>query len=198
MSLPTEERFKKNFMTLIDIIEDMIVDANEYGNCGITPLMFNVLKLVGQAMNPCTLIEKFIRKSNKHWVQLKNKEIEYFKNIFIDLMNIVGDKGIDNVLDNEDKKLTQGLNMRHLTSFKELLSMKYEVDGETKCVFNDERIDMTWKIIHSFIKQSILYIHETRRNNGDGYTIEYFPEINVYKNAEEWNIRKITSDKKNQ
>ena len=29
MSLPTEERFKKNFMTLIDIIEDMIVDAND-------------------------------------------------------------------------------------------------------------------------------------------------------------------------
>lgn len=198
MSLSTEERFKNNFMTLVDIIEDMVTEANENGNCGITPVMFSILKIFGRGMKARTLIEKFIRKTNKHWKQLKNKEIEYFKNIFMDLMNIVSDKGIDNVLDNEDKKLTQGLSMNHLTSFKDLLSMKYVIEGETRCVFNDERIDMTWKIIHSFIKQSILFIHETRKNGGDDYTLEYFPEINVYKNAEEWNIRKITSDKKNQ
>jgi len=197
MSFPTEERFKKNFMTLVDIVEDMVIEANENGGCGITPVMFGVLKIIGRAMNARTLIEKFIRKTNKHWVKLKNKEIDYFKNIFIDLMNIVNDKGLDNVLEKEDKSITQGLNMGHLTSFKELLSMEYHVEGETKCIFNDERIDMTWKIIHSFIKQSILFIHETRMNGNDVYTLEYFPDIDVTANAEFWNIRKITSDKKN-
>ena len=142
-------------MTLIDICEEMVQEGDDNGGCGITPMMFSVIKIIGSRLDAKNLIERFIRKTHNHWGNIQERNIDYFKQVFSDILNIATERGMENVLDNEDKKITGELNMTHVGLFKRLLSMNYVVDNEEINLFNDERIDMTWKIMHNFYLVSI-------------------------------------------
>ena len=81
------------------------------------------------------------------------------------------DKGIDKMLDGDDKSVMGGLKFTHVSLFKDLLSSSYvDHDGNTVEIFDDDRIADTWKIMYSFVKQSILYIHANRKMVDGTYT----------------------------
>mgnify|MGYP003150431670 CR=1 FL=1 len=192
MSVSTEERFKQNFLTLVEICEEMVEDGNSLGHSQLTPLMFSVIRIVVGRLEGKFLLERFIRKTHQHWGKIKEKDLEYFKTKGIELFNMAEEKGIDGMVDSDEKGITSGLSLSHISSFKELLSIKYKDSaGNEVSIFDDDRVDMTWRILHSFVKQSISYIHETRAMVDGEYTKDYFPNINVKENAQQWNIKKI-------
>jgi hypothetical protein len=193
MSLSTEERFKRNFITLVEICEEMIQEGDDNGVCTITPTMFSIFKIVISKMNSRFLIERFIRKTSDYWGKIYEKDIEYFKSLGLELFNVADNNGLDNIMDREDKSLTAGLTISHVSSFKKLLSTTYEdSEGKTVNIFDDERVDDTWKIMHSFVKQSILFIHSNRTMVDGEYTKDYFSNINIKENAEKWKVKNIS------
>jgi hypothetical protein len=192
--LSTEERFKANFITLVEICEEMVQEGDRRGISGLTPTMFSVLKIIVKNVNSVFLIERFIRKTNEHWDEIRAKDIDYFKTVAADLFNIAEDKGLDSVID-QGNYLTSGLGMNHISMFKDLISGSYKDENdENVMIFDDERITDTWKIMHSFVKQSLLYIHTKRKMVGGNYTVSYFSNVNVKENAEKWKVRKIIRD----
>ena len=192
---PTEERFKINFVTLIEICEEMVQEGDEHKVCELTPTMFSILKIIVRNINSRFLIERFIRKTHDYWDKIYDKDIEYFKNLGVELFNMAEDKGIDNMLDGDDKSVARGLKFTHVSLFKDLLSASYlDSDGKTVEIFDDDRIADTWKIMHSFVKQSILYIHTNRKMVDGTYTTDYFSNVNVKQNAEKWRVRNVLSD----
>ena len=76
-------------------------------------------------MKPEYLMERFIRKTNKHWDKIKAKDLDYFKNIGVHFLNLADSSGIDNVIPDEDKGVLGGLQMNHVNSFAEFLNGKY-------------------------------------------------------------------------
>ena len=192
---PTEERFKLNFVTLIEICEEMVQEGDEHKVCSLTPTMFSILKIIVKNINSKFLIERFIRKTYDYWDKIKDKDIDYFKNLGVELFNMAEDKGIDNMLDGEDKSIAGGLKFTHVSLFKDLLSASYiDSEGNTVQIFDDDRIADTWKIMHSFVKQSILYIHTNRRMVDGNYTSDYFSNVNVKENAQKWRVKNVLSD----
>jgi len=192
--LSTEERFKKNFITLVEICEEMVHEGDRYNVSGLTPTMFGILKIIVKNVNSVFLIERFIRKTNDHWDKIHIKDIDYFKTVAVDLFNIAESNGIGGVID-QNENLTSGLKLSHISMFKDLISGSYkDENGETIMIFDDERITDTWKIMHSFVKQSLFFIHTKRKMVGGNYTVSYFSNINVKENAEKWKVRKIIRD----
>lgn len=194
-SLSTEDRFKRNFVTLVEICEEMVQDGDEHNVCTLTPTMFSILKIIVRNIDSKFLIERFIRKTHNYWDRINEKDLDYFKNLGVELFNMAEDKGLDNMLEGEDKSITNGLSFSHVSLFKDLLSSSYkDSEGNTVQIFDDDRIDDTWKIMHSFVKQSILYIHTKRNYVNGGYTHDYFSNVNIKENAEKWRVKNVLSD----
>jgi hypothetical protein len=192
--LSTEGRFKTNFVTLVEICEEMVHEGDRHNVSGLTPTMFSILKILVKTVNPVFLIERFIRKTSDHWDKIHTKDIDYFKTVAADLFNIVENNGIGGVID-QNEKLTSGLKLSHISMFKDLISGSYKDENdETVMIFDDERVTDTWKIMHSFVKQSLLFIHTKRKMVGGNYTVSYFSNVNVKENAEKWKVRKIIRD----
>ena len=192
MSLPAEERFKRNFITLVDICHEMVEEGSDNGVSSITPTMFNLVKIFITRLEGRFLIERFIRKTYDYWDKIHAKDLEYFKELGLNLFTMAGDKGLDNMVEGEDKSLTSGLNMDKISAFKNLLSAKYvDSDGNEVEIFDDDKVEDTWKIMHGFVKQSIMYIHNNRDMVDGEYTKEYFSNVNIKENAEKWKVKTI-------
>lgn len=190
MSLPAEERFKRNFLTLVDICHEMVEEGSENGVSTITPTMFNLVKIFITRLQGRFLIERFIRKTHDYWDKIYDKDLDYFKELGLNLFTMAGDKGLDNMIDGEDKGIASSLNMDKISAFKSLLSAKYkDENGDEIEIFDDEKIEDTWKIMHGFVKQSILHIHKNREMVDGQYTKDYFPNVNVKENGEKWKIK---------
>jgi len=192
MSLPAEERFKRNFLTLVDICHEMVEEGSENGVSTITPTMFNLVKIFITRLEGKFLIERFIRKTYDYWDKIYDKDLDYFKELGLNLFSVADDKGLDNMVDGEDKSITGGLSLDHISSFKNLLSASYQdINGNQVEIFDDEKIEDTWKIMHGFVKQSILYVHNQREIVDGQYTKEYFPNVNVKENGEKWKVKAV-------
>jgi len=192
MSLPAEERFKRNFLTLVDICHEMVEEGSDNGVSTITPTMFNLVKIFITRLEGKFLIERFIRKTYEYWDKIHSKDLEYFKDLGLNLFSMAGDRGLDNIVEGDDKSLTGGLSLDHISSFKNLLSAKYtDSEGNTVEVFDDEKIEDTWKIMHGFVKQSLLYVHNQREMVDGEYTKDYFPNVNVKENGEKWKVKAV-------
>ena len=79
--------------------------------------------------------------------------------------------------------------------FKDLLSKSYEYEGEEIFVFDEERRDDIWKIMHSFVRISLCYVHFVRKWDGEKYLLPFFnegeDELHVRKLAKEWGVKSI-------
>lgn len=193
MSLPAEERFKRNFLTLVDICHEMVEEGSQNGVSTITPTMFNLVKIFITRLEGRFLLERFIRKTYDYWDKIYEKDLNYFKELGLNLFSMVGDKGLDNIVNREDKSLTGGLSMDHISSFKNLLSSKYkDENGNDIEIFDDDKIEDTWKIMHGFVKQSIVYVHKQRQMVNGKYTKEYFPNVDIKENGEKWKVKTET------
>jgi hypothetical protein len=189
------ERFKTNMLTLFDIVYEMFEDAQEHN---IVSTKLGILKILKVCIKSCSgekMIKNFIKRSHPFWDKIRNKDIEYFKNMGLDLFNDFEQKGLDSVKGNEEFQDNSGfmknLSGEHINSFKKILESSYNYEGETYDIFDDERKNDVWQIMHSFVKISLLYIHEGRKKVDGKYTVEFFPEIKVKQNALDWGVKTI-------
>lgn len=184
------ERFKSNMIILIDIIEEMFTEGYENKVISTEFKLLSILKIIIQKVAGERMLRNFIERTHGHWERIREKDIEYFKNLGLELFNVVKDKGVDSYKE-DDNAFFKGLSDNHIDLFKELLEGEYIVDGETVRILDDERREDIWKILHSFVRISVVYIHQSRKHDGKGYTVKFFPEIKVRENVERWEIKSI-------
>ena len=187
------ERFKANLLTLFDIINDMYEEGQENGIIESKFNLLGLLKLFIKKTPSEYMLKRFIMRTYKHWDKIYDKDEDYFKDMGLQLFSMMQDKGVDAFKSEEemqgDNKLMSSLSGDHVSTFKNLLSATYDYEGEEIDIFDDERKEDVWKIMHSFVKISLAYIHESRKPVGDKYTVEFFPEIKVKSSAEKWGVR---------
>lgn len=189
------ERFKTNMMTLFDIVYEMFEDAQEHK---IITSRLGILKVLKICIKSCSgekMIKNFIKRSHLFWDKIREKDIDYFKNMGLDLFNDFQEKGLEEVKNREELEDSSGfiknLSGDHITTFKKILESSYEYEGETFDIFDEERKNDVWQIMHSFVKISLIYIHENRKKVDGKYTVEFFPEIKVKQNALDWGVKTI-------
>ena len=183
------DRFKNNLVTFLDIISEMCDDGREHG---VVDDGFSFLPLLKIFINTAFreyMLENFITRTYEHWGKIKEKDIEYFKGLGLELFDFVGSGKMEKY--KEGNSLLQKLSTSQIENFKKLLETSYQVDGVEHYILDEERQEDIWKILHSFVRISLIYIHERREYVNGGYTVEFFPEISVKKNAEMWNVKSI-------
>lgn len=192
LPVPTE-RFKANLLTLFDIVNDMYEEGQENGVIESKFNLLGLLKLFIKKTPGDYMLKRFIRRTWQHWDKIKEKDTDYFKDMGLQLFSMMQDKGMDAFKGEEelsgDNKLVSSLSGDHIATFKNLLSASYEYEGEEIEIFDEERKGDVWKIMHSFVKISIAYIHDSRKQVDGKYTVEFFPEIKVKTSAEKWGVR---------
>jgi hypothetical protein len=197
MDTSPEDRFKTNLLILFEIINDMYEDGinNEVIESRINVLPF--IKLYIKRTSSDKLIKKFIKETYQFWDKIKLKNDIYFKEEGLKLFSTIEEKGIDSIKEDEefkkDNNLTKSLSTDHVVIFKKLLEGSYVFEDENIDVFDDERKEDVWRVMHSFVKISISYIHETRKMVKDdertSYRIPFMDEIHVVDMATEWKVK---------
>ena len=191
MAQKPEERFKRNFITLVDICNDMVEEGETQGISSVSSTIINIAKIFISKLEPEFLIERFVRKTYEHWDKIYEKDLDYFADLGLNLFNMTEQKGVDGMLEGEEKGMFGAISMDHISGFKKLLSATYNEGGSEVKIFDDERVEDVWKIMHSFVKQSISYIHERRTMVDGQYTKDYFSNVNVKENAEKWKVKNL-------
>jgi hypothetical protein len=189
------ERFKRNLTTLISIINDMYDEG--YNNSVIeekTSLLV-LAKLYISSIDADKMITRFIKKTHTHWGQIKGKDKKYFQDIGLNIFNIIQDEGLDKIKggvgDGEDdgnSEIVNSVSEEQIENFKKLLEGEYEFEGAEYKIFDDEREGDIWSIMDSFVKISICYIHDVRREVDGEYTVDFMPQICVSDEAKKWGI----------
>ena len=193
--MTTCDKYKHNLITLVDIFSEMFSEGKQHGLVDSHTQLFTICKLVLGKSNPEKMISKFITKTYDYWDKILDKDLDYFKELGLNLFDVFENKGVEHFKDSDVKQVSvlSSLKDSHVNEFREILSAEIEIDGEMKSILNEERITEIWQIFHSFVKLSIIHIHEKRKKVDGKYTIEFFPEISVSKNAKKWNVKKIKS-----
>ena len=188
------ERFKKNMIILLDIITDMFEEGSENKVVDSDTKMITILKVIISSTKGEYMIKNFIRKTNKYWDRIRNKDIEYFKNFGLELFMSTKDGGLEKIKEEtsgDNSNFMKNLSEKHIENFKTLLGGSYECEGESVDIFDEERKEDIWKILFSFVRISISHIHEERKYLNGKATQEYFPEIKIKENCEKWDIKSI-------
>ena len=199
-SLNSYDRFKYNILALFDIIYEMFEEAKENGVVTTKLGVLNILKICINNTNGEKMIRKFIKRTYLYWDKIKEKDFDYFKELGLNLFkDYEVNRGIDHYKNNDqfsddvDKSFIGKLSDEHIRSFKTILQSTYaDNEGQDIEIFDEERQKDIWNIMHSFVKISLCYIHETRKEVEGKYTVECFPEIKVRENAKLWGIRSIS------
>lgn len=190
--LSSLDRFKSNMTILLEIISEMFQEGYDNNVVGENFGLFSVIKILITNSSSEKMINNFIKKTHLHWDKLNEKDLEYFKTIGLDLFNVVQNKGINHFEESEGIGFLDQIKSTHLESFKTILESSYKLDGEDVEIFDDEKRDDVWKIIHSFVRISIVYIHEKRDFKEGKYSNEFYPEIKIKENIQKWNIKSIS------
>lgn len=185
------DRFKSNMEILLDIISEMFQEASENNLVEENFGFFNIMKPIILNCSSEKVIVNFIKKTNEYWEKLRNKDIEYFKELGLGLFNIVQDKGVDSYKGQQTYGFLDKIKDSHLESFKKILEAEYQKDGESFEIFDEERKNDVWNILHSFVRISIIFVHEKREFKDGKYTNEFFPEIKIKENVSKWGIKSI-------
>lgn len=184
------DRFKKNMLTLLDIISDMFEEASDNNLVETDTKLLTILKVIISSTNGEYMLKNFIKRSNPYWDKIKDRDIDYFKNFGLDLFTSVKHNGLNSFKEG-DNDFVNNLKDSHVDNFKKMLEATYTSGGEEIEIFDQERKEDIWKIMGSFVKISLSHIHEERIYTDGKYSTEYFPEINVKENVEKWEIRGI-------
>ena len=188
----TTERFKQNLVTLLDIIVDMFEEASENNVADVETNLVEVLKIIVKSTPGSMMMGNFIKKTNEYWDKIYEEDLEYFKNLGLELFNFTKDKGVDNIKkEYEGNAFFNVLKDKHIDNFKTVLAASYESDGETVEILDSERREDIWKILKSFVRMSIVHVHEERKHDGSAYTKSFFPSIKIKENVERWQIKTI-------
>ena len=185
------EKFRTNLMILIDIVSEMFEEGYENKVIKTDFKLMPILKIVIKKVPGERLLKNFIKKSNCYWDQILEKDTDYFKNLGLELFGMVKDKGIEEYTKDTDDGFLNKISGNHVDLFKELMEGEYEQDGEKVPILDDERREDIWKILHSFVRISVVYIHQERKFQDGKYQVEFFPEIKVKENVFKWKIKSI-------
>lgn len=195
MDLSPEDRFKSNLLTLFDIINEMFEEGLANGVIKQSINILPLIKLFIKKTSSDHMIKRFIKRTNEYWDIIKKKDDEYIKEKLLGIFNDVQENGVDAVKKDEelqgDNKLINSLSGDHFVVFKDLLSKSYQYDGEEIYVFDDERREDIWKIMHSFVRISLCYIHKVRKEIDGHYTVPFHNELHVKDLAKEWGVKSI-------
>ena len=199
MDLAPEDRFRSNLLTLFDIINEMFEEGIANGVIKQSINILPLIKLFIKRTDSDHMIKRFIRRTHKYWDIIKRKDDDYIKEKLLGIFNDVQENGVDAVKKDEelkgDSKLINSLSGDHFVVFKDLLSKSYEYEGEEIFVFDEERRDDIWKIMHSFVRISLCYVHFVRKWDGEKYLLPFFnegeDELHVRKLAKEWGVKSI-------
>lgn len=188
------ERFKKNLLQLFNIVGDMYEEGinNEVIEEDKINILLPAIKLYISTKKADTMINRWIQKTHEHWGKIKEKDISYFQDIGLKIFNIIQDKGLDKVkadAEEDDVDLVKQVDESQVKSFKELLQGEYEYEGEKYKIFNEEVEELIWKVMESFVKISICYIHETRRVIDGKATVDCFMDIELDDLCEQWGLK---------
>lgn len=192
--MTTCEKYKHNLVTLVDIFSEMFEEGQEHGMVENShSQLFSMCKLIMSKSNGERLMNKFIIKTHDYWDKIYDKNLDYFKELGLNLFDIFENKGVDHFKDDDVQKvsLLSSLKDNHVNDFKQILSAEVNIDGELQAILHEERLAEIWQVFHSFVKLSVIYVHEKRKRVDGKYTVEFFPEISVASNADKWNIKKI-------
>jgi len=198
MDLAPEERFKSNLLALFDIIDEMFKEGADNGVIQNSINILPLIKLFIKRTSGDHMVKRFINRTQNYWDIIKRKDDEYIKERLLDIFNNVQEKGVDAVKEDEefkddcgDNKLINSLSKDHFVVFKDLISGSYNYEGEEYRIFDDDRKEDIWRIMHSFVKISLCYIHNGRKWVGDKYTVPFFDTIKVKELASEWGVKNI-------
>ena len=199
MDLAPEDRFKSNLLTLFDIINEMFEEGISNGVIKQSINILPLIKLYIKRTSSDHMIKRFIKRTHKFWDVIKRKDDTYIKEKLLDIFNDVQENGVDSVKKDEelkgDNKLINSLSGDHFVVFKDLLSGSYDYEGEEIFVFDDERRDDIWKIMHSFVRISLCYVHKVRKEIDGKYSVPFFnegeDELHVKDLAKEWGVKSI-------
>lgn len=188
--LKPSDRFKKNMIILLEIISEMFEEASENKVVESDTKLLTILKVIINSTNGSYMINNFIKRSNKYWDKIRERDIDYFKNHGLELFTSVKEKGIDSFKEG-DNNFVKNLQDKHIDNFKKMLEATYSINGKEIDIFDEERKEDIWKIMASFVKISISHVHTERNYENGKYSTEYFPEINIKENVDKWDIRGI-------
>lgn len=169
---PNEEtRFKSNFQVLFKIIKDL-AQTDEEINKKIPPLLLKVIETTIDSYDNNLFIQSFIKNSYKYWHKILEKDEDFFiNNSQVIFANLPSDKVkvVSELFKKENPKLNKKIR------------------------------ENLWRIMESFVKISIKYIHRKRspckvkynENIKEIYQSEFFEEIDIKKEAEKWKIELV-------
>lgn len=185
------ERFKSNLIILIDIISDMFEEGYENKIVKNDFKILGLLKIIIKKYDGSKMLTNFIKKTNPYWEKIRDKDLDYFKDLGLQLFDIARGEGLEKYKSESDDDFFKSLSSSHVDNFRTLLEGEYEVDGEKLEILDDERKADIWKILHSFVRISIVFIHQERKYKDSKYTVEFFPDISVKENIDKWEIKSI-------
>ena len=185
------ERFKSNLIILIDIIADMFEEGYENKVVKNDFKILGLLKIIVKKYDGSKMLTNFIKKTNPYWEKIRDKDLDYFKDLGLQLFDIARGEGLEKYKSESDDDFFKSLSSSHVDNFRTLLEGEYEVDGEKLEILDDERKADIWKILHSFVRISIVFIHQERKYKDSKYTVEFFPDISVKENIDKWEIKSI-------
>lgn len=176
---PPAERFKINLKALLELVEELVEDANQKGCKVISVLELTIVNTYLTVKNSDSLIETFIDSSYPYWDKIHSKDEDFFHQ---NLGKIFGQ-------------------LPKPETFTILAKAK---DKHGNPIISDEYRDSIWSFIHSFVIIGIKYIHEKRipdlifREGKETcvYRRNYKPEIKLEEQGEKWKVKFIFSPRK--
>jgi hypothetical protein len=162
---PNEEiRFKNNFKVLFKRIKD-IASQDEEIKKKLPAIILQVIDSTIDAYDNKLFIDSFIRNSYLYWDKILEKD----ENFFIENSTIV---------------------FKHLPSDKvQAIAELFKSDNKK---LNKKFREDLWKIMESFVKISIKYLHKksipVKTKLGESYQKPLFPEIDIRNEASKWKI----------
>ena len=182
-NIPIEEKFKVNFVGLIEKIYRICFHLNNLNKTEINPTVIKLFIPILENYDPKKMIKKYIENVYPYWENMRNKEQDYFKT---NAQAIFGSLPFDNVSE-------------HIEKYTELFEQK---DDNDNYIITEQDKNMIWRYQGTFVKFSIKYLHEMREpkivlKNGKNvpcYTKKFIDKISneeLIKHAEKWNINLV-------
>ena len=170
------ERFRANMDAIFDLINELVVKANQQGCTVVSSLMVSLGTIYLKSQNPDELITSFIDRSYLYWDQIHIKDEKFFN------------ENLGTVF--------SGISKSNSDAFLVLATAK---DKSGKPIISEEDREGIWTYIRSFVKISIHYIHEKRipdvmKKEGKlmaVYRQNFKPDIKLDEHRQKWEIKFI-------
>lgn len=135
---PPKERFKNTVIDLAGFCEEMLESLRNRKYKVLDPANLKVLSMFLISMDDDTLIDTFIKKSNKYWKQIKEHDEKFFIEHSTEIFEIPESQA---------------------AMFTDLFTLK---DPKNNYAVSKDDRDSIWEYFESLVRISINYIHETR------------------------------------